>query len=63
MAFKSVIVSEDSRLAVIVPQYKGKGEMTECKSYRDISLLSLVGKIYAGNLVDRIRSVTEVFDC
>ena len=63
MAFKSVIVSEDSRLAVIAPQCKGKGEMTECKSYRDISLLSLVGKIYAGNLVDRIRSVTEVFDC
>ena len=25
---------------------KGKGEGTECKNYRDISLLSVVGKIY-----------------
>ena len=37
---------------------KGKGEKTECKNYRGISLLSLVGKIYAGILVDRVHRVT-----
>ena len=41
--------------AVTVPLYKGKGERTECSNYRGISLLSVVGKIYAGILVDRVH--------
>ena len=45
MTFKSGVVFEDWRSAVIVPLYKGKGERTECKNYRGI-LLSVVGKIY-----------------
>ena len=45
---------------MIVPLHKGKGERNECKSYRGISLLSVVGKIYAGILIDRVRGVTEV---
>ena len=32
--------------------YKGKGERNECKNYRCISLLNLVGKIYTGILID-----------
>ena len=43
---------------MIVPLFKGKGEVTECKNYRGISLLSVVGKIYAGILIDRVRRVT-----
>ena len=35
----------------------GKGERNECKNYRGITLLSMVGKIYAGILVDRVRRV------
>ena len=31
---------------------------TECKNYKGISLLSVVGKIYAGILQDRVRRVT-----
>ena len=50
MAFESGVVPEDWRSAVIVPLYKGKGEKSECKNYRGISLLSVVGKIYAGGL-------------
>ena len=49
---------EDWRSAVIVPLYKGKGEMTESKNYRGISLLSVVGKIYAEILVDRFHRET-----
>ena len=45
---------------MIVPLYKGKGERIECKKYRGISLLSLVRKIYAGILLDRVRTVTVV---
>ena len=43
MAFE-VSVHEDWRSAEIVPLYKGKGEKTECKNYRGISLLSVVVK-------------------
>ena len=52
MAFESCVVAEDWRSAVIVSLYKGKGERTECKNYRGISLSSMVGKIYEGILVD-----------
>ena len=31
----------------------------ECKNYRGTSLLSVVGKRYAGIQVDRVREVTE----
>ena len=59
MAFEKGVVSEDWRSAVIDLLYKGKGERTQCKSYRGISLLSVAGKIYAGILVDRVRRVTR----
>ena len=58
MVFESGVVPEDGKSAVIVPLYKGKGEMTECKNYRGISFLSVVGKIYAGILVERLHRVT-----
>ena len=41
-----------------VPLYKGKGEKTECRNYKGISLLSMAGKIYAYILVERICRVT-----
>ena len=60
MAFESGDVPADWRSAVIVLLYKGKGEITECtKNYRGMSLLSKVGKIYVGILVDRARIVIE----
>ena len=51
MAFESG-VPEDWRSAVI------EGERNKCKNYRGISLL-MVGKIYAGILVDRFCIVTR----
>ena len=57
MVFGSVVVPEDWRPPVIISQYKGKGERTKCRSYKGISLLSVVGKIYARILV--VRKVTE----
>ena len=58
MTFESGVVPQDWRSAVIVPLYKGKGERIECKNYRVISLLNVVGTIYAGLLVYRVRRVT-----
>ena len=45
MAFESGVVPEDWRSAVIVLLNKGKGERSECKNYRSISLLSVTLKI------------------
>ena len=59
MAFESGVVPEDRRSTVTVPLYNDKGERTECKNYGGISLLSVVGKIYAGILVDIVRRVIE----
>ena len=59
MAFESgVVLPEDWRSVMIFKLYKGKGERTECKRYRCIRLLSMVGKIYAGILVDIVHRVT-----
>ena len=58
-AFESGVVPENWRSIMIVPLYKGKGEMTECKHYRGINPLSLVGKIYGGILVERVCRVTN----
>ena len=33
--------------------------MTECKNYRGFNLLILVGEIYTGVLIGRVRIVTE----
>ena len=48
IAFESGVVPGDWRSAVIVGRYNGKGERTECKNYRGIILLSVVGKIHVG---------------
>ena len=54
------MLHEGFRSNVIVSLYKAEREMTKCKNYRDISLLIVVGKIYTGVLLDRVRRVTEV---
>ena len=48
-----VVVCRKTRSAMIVSLYKGKGESKECTNYRSISL-SVVGKLYAGILVDSV---------
>ena len=57
--FENGVLAEDWRSAVTVPLSMGNG--TECRRYRVINLLSVVGKIYEGILVDKVHRVTEVF--
>ena len=52
-------VPEDWRRSCVLPIYKGKGDRRDCGSYRGISLLSIVGKVYGRLLVERIRETTE----
>lgn len=48
----------DWRGAIIAPIFK-KGNRKECSNYRGISLLSVIGKLYASILVDWIRGKVE----
>ena len=56
IAYESGVVPEDWISAVIVPLYRGKGYRTKCKNYKGISMLSMVGKIYARILVNIVQS-------
>ncbi|XP_048729748.2 uncharacterized protein LOC125647101 [Ostrea edulis] len=44
-------VPQDMSHAKIVTLYKNKGERSDCNNYRGISLLSIVGKVYARALL------------
>ena len=57
--FVSGCVPEDWKSACIVPLYKGKGDRRECGSYRGISLLSVVGKVYGRVLIERVIECTD----
>ena len=46
-------------IACVVPLCKGKGDVRECSNFWDISLLSVVGKVYGRVLINRIRDKTE----
>ena len=58
MAFESHVVPEDWRSCCDHSTVQGKGERTGCSNYRRINL-SVVGKIYAEILIDRVHKVTE----
>ncbi|KAI5644400.1 reverse transcriptase (RNA-dependent DNA polymerase) domain-containing protein [Phthorimaea operculella] len=59
LCWKSGRVPSDWCKAVIVPLYKGKGSQLDCKNYRGISLLSVVGKLYAKVLIERVVKETD----
>ena len=54
-----MVVPMDWRGACIVPLYKRKGDKCECSNSRGISLLSVVGKLFGGVLIKRVRAGTE----
>ena len=60
VCFVKEAVPTDWRDACVVPLYKGKGDKHECASFRGISLLSVVGKLYGKILVERIRCMTDI---
>ena len=63
MAFENGVVPEDWRSTVIVELYRSKENRTECKNYRGISKLNVVGKRYAGILIDEDRGVSCLLGC
>ena len=47
VSFDTVVVLIDWRGACLVPMCKGNSDEYECSNSRGISLLSVVGKLYA----------------
>ena len=48
-------VPQDMRDAKIVTLYKNKGDRSDCNNYRGISLLSIVGKVFARVILSRLQ--------
>ena len=47
------------RDANITTLYKNKGDRSDCNNYRGISLLSIVGKVFARVVLNRLQSLAE----
>ena len=52
-------VPQDMRDAKIITLYKNKGERSNCNNYRGISLLSIIGKVYAWVLLICLQRLAE----
>ena len=44
---------------MVLPVYKGKGDMKECCKYRGISVLNVVGKVYGRIVIERVIIINE----
>ena len=52
-------VPQDMRNAKIVTLFKNKGDRSDCNNYRGISLLSIVGKVFARVVLGRLQLLAE----
>ncbi len=52
-------VPQDMRDANTITLYKNKGDRSDCNSYRGISLLSIVGKVFARVVLYRLKVLAE----
>ncbi|XP_038066715.1 uncharacterized protein LOC119736778 [Patiria miniata] len=52
-------VPQDMRDSNIVTLYKNKGDRSDCNNYRGISLLNIVGKVYARVILNRLQKLAD----
>ena len=52
-------VPQDMRDAKIVTLFKNKGDRSDCNNYRGISLLSVVGKVFARVVLARLQILAD----
>jgi hypothetical protein len=52
-------VPQEMKDANIVTLYKNKGDRSDCNNYRDISLLSIVGKLFARVALKRVQVLAD----
>jgi len=59
LCWKEGAVPQDMRDATIITLYKNKGDRLGCNSYGGISLMSIVGKIFARVLLTRLQALAD----
>ena len=52
-------VPQDMRDAKIITLFKNKGERSDCNNYRGISILSVIGKVFAKVILIRLQKLAE----
>ncbi|XP_018022180.1 uncharacterized protein LOC108678311 [Hyalella azteca] len=53
-------VPQDMRDSKIITLYKNKGDRSDCNNYRGISLLSMVGKVFARVVLGRLQALADL---
>ena len=53
--WNSGAIPTDWKRGIVVPIWKGKGDIRECNNYRGVTLLSVPGKAFARLVLNRIR--------
>lgn len=59
LCWKEGKVPQSMRNSKIITLYKNKGDRTDCNSYRGISLLSIVGKVFAKVVLSRLQVLAD----
>ena len=59
ICWKEGTVHQEMRYANIVTLYKNKGDRSDCNDYRGISLLSVVGKVFARVTLTKLQILPE----
>ena len=54
-AWNTGIIPTDWKRGLVVPLWKGNGDRQDCSNYRGVTLLSVLGKVFAQIILDRIR--------
>ena len=49
------VIPTDWKQGIVVPIWKGKGDVRECNNYRGVTLLSVPGKVFARVILNRVR--------
>ena len=54
-AWNTDIISTDWKRGLVVPLWKGKGDCQDYNNYQRVTLLSVLGKVFARINLDRVR--------
>ena len=59
LRWKGGAVPQEMRDAIIITFYKNKGDRLDCNIYRGISVMSIIGKIFARVLLTRLQALVD----